>query len=51
MPIHRDDEMPTLEPVKRKDLLQVLAGLQQLAEEDQFPEIDDTLLPVEDVDL
>lgn len=41
VPIHRDDEM----------LLQVLAELQPLADEDQFPEIDDTLLPVEDVDL
>ena len=41
VPIHSDEEM----------LLQVLAELQPLAEEDRFPEIDDTLLPVEDVDL
>ena len=41
VPIPSDEEM----------LLQVLAELQPLAEEDQFPKIDDTLLPVEDVDL
>lgn len=45
MPTHRDDDQSAPKPVKRKDLLEVLAGLQPLAEEDQFPEIDDTLLP------
>ena len=49
--IHRDGDRLILEPVKRKDLLAVLAGLQPLAEEDQFPEIDDTLLPIKDIDL
>ncbi|SFM92420.1 antitoxin VapB [Pleomorphomonas diazotrophica] len=45
MPIHRDDEQSILKPVKRKDLLEVLAELQPLAAEDQFPEIDDMPLP------
>jgi antitoxin VapB len=51
MPIHRDDDPSILKPVKRKDLLEVLAGLQPLAEEDRFPKIDDTLLPAKDIDL
>lgn len=49
--IHRDGDRLILEPVKRKSLLDVLAGLEPLAEEDRFPEIDDTLLPVRDVEL
>lgn len=49
--IHRDGDRLILEPVKRKDILAVLAGLEPLSEEDQFPEIDDTLLPVKDIDL
>lgn len=51
MSIHRDDDKSILKPVKRKDLLEVLVGLQPLAEEDQFPDIDDTLLPAKDIDL
>lgn len=49
--IHRDGDRLIIEPMKRRDLLEVLAGLQPLAEEDQFPEIDDTLMPVKDIDL
>lgn len=49
--IHRDGDRLILEPVKRKSLLDVLAGLEPLAEEDRFPEIDDTLPPVRDVEL
>lgn len=45
MPIHRDDDQSNLKPVKRKDLLEVLAGLQPLAEDDWFPDIDDTPQP------
>jgi antitoxin VapB len=49
--IHRDGDRLIIEPMKRRELLEVLAGLQPLAEEDQFPEIDDTLMPVKDIDL
>ncbi len=51
MPIHGGNEEPVPEPMKRKDLLEVLAGLQPLAEEDWFPDVDDTLLPSKDIDL
>lgn len=49
--IHRDGDRLIIEPVRRKNLLEVLAGLEPLGPEDQFPEIDDTLLPVKDIDL
>jgi antitoxin VapB len=49
--IHRDGEKLILEPVRRMDLLEVLAGLRPLALEDQFPDIDATLLPAKDIDL
>jgi antitoxin VapB len=49
--IHREGERLIIEPVRRKNLLEVLAQLEPLGPEDQFPEIDDTLLPLRDVDL
>lgn len=49
--IHRDGDRLILEPLRRKGLLEVLAGLQPLAEEDRFPEVDETLLPAKDIDL
>ncbi|WP_370677919.1 antitoxin [Pleomorphomonas sp. PLEO] len=49
--IHRDGDRLILEPMPRKSLLDVLAGLQPLADADRFPEIDATLLPVKDIDL
>ena len=49
--IHRDGDRLILEPVRRKTLLEVLAGLKPLGPEDQFPEIDDTLLPLKVMDL
>ena len=49
--IHRDGVRLIIEPVRKKNLLDVLAGLEPLGPDDQFPEIDDTLLPVKDVDL
>lgn len=45
VPVHRDDNQSIPKPMKRKDLLEILAELQPLAEEDQFPEIEDKLLP------
>ncbi|MGR9229552.1 antitoxin [Rhizobium leguminosarum] len=49
--IHRDGDRLIIEPVHRKNLLEVLAGLEPLGPEDQFPDVDDTLLPVEEIDL
>ncbi len=49
--IHRDGEKLILEPVRRKNLLEILAGLEPLALEDQFPDIDDTLLPAKAIEL
>lgn len=37
-----------LEPEKRKPLLDVLATLSPLKKEDEFPDIDETLLPPDD---
>ena len=37
-----------LEPEKRKPLLEVLAALSPLAVDDEFPEIDETLPPLDD---
>ena len=49
--IHRDGDRLILEPVRRKSLLAVLAELTPLGPEDQFPDIDDSLLPLREVDL
>ncbi|MGR9180739.1 antitoxin (plasmid) [Rhizobium leguminosarum] len=49
--IHRDGDRLIIEPVHRKNLLEVLAGLEPLGPEDQFPDVDDTLLPVKEIDL
>ena len=49
--IHKEGERLIIEPVHRKNLLDVLAQLQPLGVNDQFPEIDDTLLPLKDINL
>lgn len=49
--IHRDGERLVIEPVRRKNLLDVLAELKPLGPEDQFPDIDESLLPAKDIDL
>lgn len=49
--IHRDGNRLVIEPVYRKNLLEVLAGLEPLAPQDEFPDIDDNLLSVRDIDL
>lgn len=49
--IHRDGARLIIEPVNQKNVLQVLAELQPLGPEDEFPEIDDSLLPLGDVEL
>ncbi|AFL51406.1 antitoxin VapB [Sinorhizobium fredii] len=49
--IHRDGDRLIIEPMQRKNLLEVLAGLEPLGPEDEFPDVDDTLLPVKEIDL
>ena len=49
--IHREGDRLIIEPIRRKNLLEVLAGLEPLGADDQFPDIDDTLLPAKAVDL
>ena len=49
--IHRDGDRLIIEPVRRRSLLVVLAELEPLGPEDQFPDIDDSLLPLRGVDL
>ena len=49
--IHRDGDRLVIEPVRRKNLLDVLAALEPLAPQDEFPDIDDDLPPVRDIDL
>lgn len=49
--ISRDGDRLIIEPVRRKSLLDVLAGLEPLGPEDQFPDIDGTLLPAKDIEL
>jgi antitoxin VapB len=49
--IHRDGDRLILEPVRRRSLLAVLANLEPLGPEDQFPDVDETLLPPHEVDF
>ncbi|WJS85320.1 AbrB/MazE/SpoVT family DNA-binding domain-containing protein [Paracoccus sp. TOH] len=49
--IYRDGDRLIIEPVRRKNLLEVLAGLDPLGPEDQFPDVDETLLPAKEIDL
>ena len=49
--IHREVDRLIIEPVRRKNLSEVLAALKPLGPEDQFPDVDETLLPASDIDL
>jgi antitoxin VapB len=49
--IYRDGSRLIIEPVRPKNLLGVLAGLDPLGPEDQFPDVDDGLLPAKEIDL
>ena len=49
--IYRDGNRLIIEPVCRKNLLEVLAGLDPLRPEDQFPDVDKTLLLAKEIDL
>jgi len=46
-----DDDEPMIEPVRDKNLLEILAGLQPLEPEDEFPDIDTGLPALRDIDL
>ena len=47
--IHREGDRLVLEPVKKKSLLRLLGELEPLDEE--FPDVDEGLLPLRDVEL
>lgn len=49
--IHQEGNRLVIEPVQRKNLLEVLAGLKPLASHDAFPEVDDNLLSIRGVNL
>lgn len=49
--IHREGDRLIIEPVRRKSLVEVLASLAPLGPDDQFPDVDDTLLPAKAIDL
>ena len=49
--IYRDGDRLIIEPMRRKNLLEVLSGLKPLEPEDQFPDIDSDLLPLREIDL
>ncbi len=49
--IHRDGDRLIIEPIRRKNLLEVLAALEPLGPEDAFPDVDATLKPLRDIDL
>lgn len=49
--IHREGDRLIIEPVRPRNLLEVLAQLQQLGPDDLFPDIDEGLLPLKDIEL
>ena len=49
--IHREGARLVIEPIRRKNIVEVLAGLEPLGPDDAFPEVDSTLLPARAIDL
>ena len=49
--IRKDGDQLIIEPVQKRNLLEVLADLRPLGPEDEFPEIGTSLLPVRKVEL
>ena len=47
--IHREGDRLIIEPVRKGKLLSLLATLEPLT--DTFPDVDETLIPVDDVEL
>ena len=49
--IRKDGDQLIIEPVQKKKLLEVLADLRPLGPEDEFPDIEASLLPTKTVEL
>lgn len=49
--IYRDGDRLIIAPVRRKNILEVLARLDPLGPEDQLPDVDGTLLGARKIDL
>ena len=49
--IRGDGERLIIEPVRKRNLLEVLADLRPLGPEDEFPDIEASLLPTKSVEL
>lgn len=49
--IRREGDRLIIEPAPRKNLLDVLATMEPLKPEDQFPDIDEGVLNAKDIDL
>ena len=49
--IRKDGDQLIIEPVQKRNLLEVLADLRPLDPEDEFPEIGTSLLPARKVEL
>ncbi len=47
--IHQEDDKLIIEPLRQKSLLQVLSTLEPL--EEDFPDIDEGLLPLDDIEI
>ena len=50
--IHREGDQLIIEPVRhRPSLVELLASLEPLGPEDEFPDVGENLLPLKDIDL
>ena len=49
--IHREGNRLVIEPAPNNQLLDILARLKPLGPDDQFPDVDETLLPAREIDL
>ncbi|TNB46288.1 AbrB/MazE/SpoVT family DNA-binding domain-containing protein [Martelella lutilitoris] len=49
--IHREGNRLVIEPAPNKNLLDILARLKPLGPDDQFPDVDETLLPAREIDF
>ncbi|AQZ50976.1 antitoxin [Martelella mediterranea] len=49
--IHREGNRLVIEPAPKNKLLDILARLKPLGPDDQFPDVDETLLPAREIDL
>ena len=49
--IHREGNRLVIEPAPNNQLLDILVRLKPLGPDDQFPDVDETLLPAREIDL